>query len=134
MTRTANAKSPGTVTLVKAKNAGKIQVPATVKLADGRTYKVTVVGKKAFRARKIRKVIIGKNVKKLAAYAFAKSGCRTVILKTKLLKKASVKKCLKSSKVRKILVRAGNARTNRRVKKKYKKIFTRKNTGRKIKI
>ena len=134
VTRTANAKSPGTVTLVKAKNAGKIQVPATVKLADGRTYKVTVVGKKAFRDRKIRKVIIGKNVKKLAAYAFAKSGCRTVILKTKLLKKASVKKCLKSSKVRKILVRAGNARTNRRVKKKYKKIFTRKNTGRKIKI
>ena len=53
------------------------------------------------------------------------------MLKTKLLKKASVKKCLKSSKVRKILVRAGNARTNRRVKKKYKKIFTRKNTGRK---
>lgn len=121
--KAAGKKTYGTVTFIRAKKAKKINVPATVKLADGRQYKVTVVAKRAFKARKIRKVIIGKNVKKLAAYAFAKSPCTTVVLKTKLLKKSTVRRCFKNSKVRKIVVRTGNKKTNKIIRKRYKKIF-----------
>ena len=134
VTRVASAKKTGTVTFTRAKNGRKITVPASVKLADGRSYKVTAVGKKAFKAKKIRQVVLGKNVKKLAAYTFAGSRCSSLVMKTKLLKKAKVKGCLKSSRIKKIRIKVGKAKTNKTVRKRYKKIFTRKNAGKKVKI
>ncbi|MBR2189163.1 MAG: NEAT domain-containing protein [Eubacterium sp.] len=134
VTKAATAKTAGTVTFTKAKNAKNITVPKTVKLADGRTYKVTQIGAKAFTASKIRKVTIGANVKKIAANAFARSKAVTVVLKTKSLKKASVKGSLKNSKVKTVQVKAGSAKVNRKLVKKYKKIFTKKIAGKKVTV
>ena len=134
VTKAASGTTAGTVTFTKAKNAKKITVPDTVKLADGKTYKVTAVGAKAFTAKKIRTVTVGANVSKLAKKAFAKSRAKKLILKTKRLKKASVKGSLKSSKVKKIQVKVGTKKVNKKFVKKYKKIFTKKNAGKKATV
>ena len=133
VTKVAGAKA-GTVRLVKAKNVKSFSVPKTIKLADKKTYKVTAVGAKAFTGKKIRTVTIGVNVSKLCAKAFVGSKTRTIILKTKRLKKASVKGSLKSSKVKTIRVKVGTRAQNKKYVKKYKKILTRKNAGRKVKV
>ena len=129
VTKVAKGKKVGYVTFTKAKNAKSVTVPATVKLADKKTYKVNVVGAKAFTAKKIRTVTVGANVTKLTKNAFAKSKATKVTLKTKKLKKSSVKGSLKGSKVKTIKVKAG-----KKVVKKYKKIFTKKNAGKKVKV
>ena len=134
VTKAASGTTAGTVTFTKAKNAKKITVPDTVKLADGKTYKVTAVGAKAFTAKKIRTVTVGANVTKLAKKAFAKSKAKKVILKTKSLKKASVKGSLKGSKVKKIQVKVGAKKVNKKFAKKYKKFFTKKNAGKKATV
>ena len=121
----------GQASLVKAKNAKKVSVPATFTY-KGKQFNVTTVNSKAFKAKKIRTVVIGKNVSKISAKAFAKSKVKTVIVKTKKLKKKTVKKCLKGSKVKLIKVKVGSKKLNRRYVKKYKKIFTKKNAGRKV--
>ena len=84
-------KSKPTVMYYKAKkNAkGKVGVPATVKY-KGVTYKVVSIGSKAFANRKkVRKVIIGKNVTSIGKKAFY--NCRklkkVIIKTTKLTKK-----------------------------------------------
>ena len=76
-----------TVTFVKPLNDKNtsFNVPASVKLADGR-YKVTAIDKNAFKNnRKLKKVTIGSNVKKIEKNAFA--GCSK--LKTVNMKKAT---------------------------------------------
>ncbi len=134
VTKVATAKAQGTVTLIKAKNAKSVTVPATVKLADGKAYKVTQVNAKAFTGAKIRTVTVGKNVTKLAKNAFAKSKATKVVLKTKLLKKAGVKGCLKSSKVKTVQVKVGSKTVNKKTVKAYKKIFTKKIAGKKVTV
>jgi len=124
---------PKTVEFTKAKNSKTITVPSSIKI-EGETYTVTSVGAKAFKAKKIRSVYIGKNVKKIAKYAFSGSKATTVTIKTKLLSKARVKGCLKSSKVKTVKVKVGTKKTNKKYLKKYKSYFTKKNAGRKVKI
>ena len=134
VTKVAKGKTAGTVTFVKGKKVKSLLVPATVKI-KGDTYKVTAIGARAFTYKKIRTVTIGKNVKKISKNAFRSSGVTKVIIKTKLLTKTRVKGSLKSSKVKTILVRITKkkaTKTNRTYVKKYKKIFTKKNAGRKI--
>ncbi|MBQ9155313.1 MAG: FMN-binding protein, partial [Eubacterium sp.] len=83
----------------------------------------------------ITKIVLGKKVKKISRSAF--SSCKkvkVVVIKTKKLKKASVKGALKKSKITKIQVRVGKKSVNNAYVKKYKKIFTRKNAGRKVKV
>ena len=58
----------------------------------------------------------------------------TVDVKTKSLTKASVKNSLKGSKVKTVRVKIGNKKTNKSYVKKYKKIFTKKNAGRKVTV
>ena len=134
VTKIATAKSQGTVTLIKAKNQKKITVPGIVKLADQRKYKVTVLGSKAFRAKKIRKIIIGANVKKLTKNAFAGSRAGLLVLKTKKLTGTRVKGSLRKSKVKVIKVTVGPKKTNRSYIKKYGKIFTKRITGQKVTV
>lgn len=127
----------GEVVLKAAKNAKKVTVPAAVKLTDGKTYKVTAVNTLAFKGKgKIRTVTIGKNVKKLKKDAFKGSKVTNIILKTKkLTKKASVKNSLKGSKVKTIQVKVDSKKSvNKKYVKKYKKVFTKKNAGRKTSI
>ena len=101
-----------TVQYVKTASAAKsVTVPATVKLSNGKTYKVTSIGAKAF----------GKKVK-------------TVTVKTKNLTKKTIKKALKSSKVKTVKVKVGSKSANKKFVKKYKKIFTKANAGKKVTV
>ena len=126
--------APGEVAFKAAKNAKKVTVPAAVKLADGKTYNVTSVNAKAFKGKKIRTVTIGKNVKKIKKNAFKKSKATKMIVKSKLLKKAAVRGALKGSKIKTIQVKVGKKSLNKKYLKNYKKIFTKKNAGKKATI
>ena len=53
-----------TVAFTKAPNRKSVTVPATVTIND-KTYSVTEINAAAFKGKKIRTVIIGKNVKKI---------------------------------------------------------------------
>lgn len=96
-----------------------ITIPATIK-ADGISYKVTEVGANAFKNnKKVKKVVIGANVSKIAKKAFNKCpNLKTVVIKsTKLTKKTASKKCF--SKVNKKMV----IKVSKKSKKTYAKIF-----------
>ena len=134
VTKPATATSNGAVSFTKAKNAKNVVVPATVKLADGKVYNVTTVGAKAFTGKKIRKVTVGANVSKLAKYALKGSKATKLVVKTKKLKKASVKGSLKGSKVKTVQVKVGKKKVNKKYVKKYKKIFTKKNAGKRVAV
>ena len=78
-----------TVTFVKPMNDKNtsFNVPASVKLADGR-YKVTAIDKNAFKNnRKLKKVTIGNKVTKIGAGAFSGAkNLKAITIKSKLLK------------------------------------------------
>ena len=122
------AAGTGEVSLIKAANKKKVSVPAAVTIA-GKQYNVTEIAKKAFTGRKIRTVTIGKNVKKIRKQAFAGSKATKLIIKTKNLRKSTVKGSLKKSAIKTVQVKAGS-----KYKKSYKKIFTKKNAGKKVRI
>ncbi|MBQ6440700.1 MAG: hypothetical protein IJJ06_11400 [Mogibacterium sp.] len=121
------------VALTKAKNAKSVSVPETIKI-KGKTYKVTQIDANAFKAKKIRTVTIGKNVKVIKKNAFKGSKATKIVLKTKLLKKAKIKGCLKGSKVKMVQVRLGSKSQNKKFVKSYKKIFTKANAGKKVMV
>ena len=123
-----------TAALRKAKNVKSFKLPSTVNLADGKAYKVTQANSSSFTGSKIRQVTIGKNVRKLAKNAFKSSKSTKITLKTKLLKKSSVKGSLRKSKVKTVLVKVGSKKTNKKFVKTYRKIFTKKNAGRKVTV
>ena len=80
------------VTGLKNKTLKQIKIADTVKI-DGVTYKVTSVAAKAFKGNKnVTKIIIGKNVKKIGANAFANcKKLKKVIIYSKVLKKVGKK-------------------------------------------
>lgn len=134
ITKVASASAQGTVTLTRAKNVKSFAVPKTVRLSDKKLYKVTVTAAGAFKAAKLRTVTVGANVNKLAKNSFAKSKAVKVILKTKKLTTKNIKGCFRSSKIRTVKVSVGTKKMNRTYVKKYRKIFTKKNTGRSVTV
>lgn len=81
-------------------------------------------------------IVLGSKVKKIRSKAFRKYTNVTVLeVKTKKLTKKSVKNSLKRSKIKTVRVKVSKkAKTNKKYVKKYKKIFTKKNAGKKVKI
>lgn len=134
VTKVATAKAKGTVTFTKSKNAKTVTVPNTVKLKDGKIYNVNVVAAKAFTPTKVRTVNIGANVATLKAYALKGSKATKVVLKTKKLKKTTVKKSLSGSKVKYVVVKVGTKAANKTYVTKYKKFFTKANAGKKVTV
>ena len=134
VTKAALSGKAGKATLIQAANKKHLIVPSRVRLADGGNYIVTVVGKGAFKAGKIRKVTISSEVKKLASGAFAGSRVVKLVLKTRKLTRSRVKGSLKASKIKMVLVRAAKGRKNKRIIKKYKKWFVRSVAGKKVKV
>lgn len=123
-----------TADFTKANNKKTITVPDIVKI-NGKSYKVTQISANAFKGKNIRTVTIGKNVKKIKQNAFKGSKVTKLIIKTKkLTNKASVKGSLKGSKVKTVQVKVGKKSVNKKYVKKYKKVFTKKNAGRKITV
>lgn len=134
VTKVPGAKTAGAVTFTKAKNAKAVTVPAAVTLPDGKKYNVTAVGSKAFTGKKIRAVTVGAKVAKLAKGAFKSSKATKLVLKTKKLKKAKVKGCLKGSKIKAVKVKVGSSKANKKYKKKYKKLFVKAVAGKKVRV
>ena len=103
----------------------KITIPDTVKI-NNHTYKVTQIQKNAFKGAKgATKVVLGKNVGKIKANAFAKSKVTKVVVKKDKMGKKYVKGAFKGSKVK--VVKTPNAKV-------YKKIFTKKIVGKKVTV
>lgn len=108
------------VSLIKAnKKAKRVTIPAVIKV-NGVTYKVTSIGAKAFNGnKKLTKVTIGTNIKKISNNAFFK--CRSlkmVNIKSVLLtKKTANKKAFKGTNKKMVI------KVPKKVKKAYVKIF-----------
>ena len=101
------------------KNAKSVTIPAVIKV-KGVTYKVTSIGAKAFNGnKKLTKVTIGINIKKISNNAFYK--CRSlkmVTIKSVLLtKKTANKKAFKGVNKKMVI------KVPKKVKKVYVKIF-----------
>ena len=92
---TKSAAKGGTVTLVKRNNKKTaFTVPATVKSANGKyTFKVTAIANKAFKGdKKLKKVVIGKNVQTIGKSAFEKAtNLKSITIKSTSLKKVGKK-------------------------------------------
>lgn len=101
------------------KNAKSVTIPAVIKV-KGVTYKVTSIGAKAFNgSKKLTKVTIGANIKKISNNAFFKcKSLKTVTIKSVLLtKKTANKKAFKGIS-RKMVIKVP-----KKMKKVYVKIF-----------
>lgn len=98
---TSASQEKPTVEYIAAKNkkASEIQIPDSVTV-NGITYKVTAVAKKAFSGnKKVKKIMIGKNVTSIGKNAFADcKNLKTIVVKsTKLTKKSIAKNVLKGT-------------------------------------
>lgn len=100
-----------TAEFTKAVNKKSATVPATVSV-NGVTLTVTKIAPNAFKGTKV----------------------KTLTVKSKALTKASVKNSLKGSKIKTVKVKVGSKKENKKYVKKYKKIFTKKNAGKKVKV
>lgn len=103
---------------LRKKSLKKIRIKNTIKF-NGKKYKITSIGKNAFKDnKKIKSVTIGKNVTKIGSKAFF--GCKKlkkVVIKSKKLKKIGKKAFkIKAGKSIKVSV-------PKKMKKKYKKLF-----------
>ena len=126
----ADSKNPEVAYQKAAVTKGTVIVPDTVEV-NGTTYKVTSIEKKAFgTGKKIKTIILGKNVKTIKKDAFA--GCKTlrkIIVKTKkLTKKTVAEKAFRG--VRK------NVRiiVPKKKKQAYKKLFYQRGLNKKVRI
>ena len=113
-------KAGAEVSLIKTnKKAKRMTIPAVIKV-NGVTYKVTSIGAKAFNgSKKLTKVTIGTNIKKISNNAFFKcKSLKTVTIKSVLLtKKTANKKAFKGIS-RKMVIKVP-----KKMKKAYVKMF-----------
>ena len=113
-------KAGAEVSLIKAnKKAKNVTIPAVIK-AKGVTYKVTSIGTKAFNGnKKLTKVTVGTNIKKLSNNAFYKcKSLKMVTIKSVLLtKKTASKKAFKGVGKKMVI------KVPKKMKKAYVKIF-----------
>ena len=117
---------------------------AKVKSVTTVTVNVATVDKKAINkainnaggsSQYVTKVVLGKKVKKIKKNTFKTfKNVKTIEVKSKKLKKSSVKKSLAGSKVKTVKIKVGKKSANKKYVKKYKKIFTKKNAGKKVAV
>lgn len=131
---TSNVKGAVEVSYVAPAKTNKksYTVPATVKLSDGRAAKVTSIAPKAFaKCKKMTKLTVGKNVKKIGANAC--KGCKKlkkIVIKTSLLKMNTVGKNAFGG-----INKKATAKVPKKVLKSYKKILKKRGMkGKKQKI
>ena len=113
-------KAGAEVSLIKTnKNAKSVTIPAVIKV-KGVTYKVTSIGAKAFNgSKKLTKVTIGANIKKISNNAFFKcKSLKMVTIKSVLLtKKTANKKAFKGVNKKMVI------KVPKKMKKAYVKMF-----------
>lgn len=113
-------KAGAEVSLIKTnKKAKRVTIPAVIKV-NGVTYKVTSIGAKAFNGnKKLTKVTIGTNIKKISNNAFFKcKSLKTVTIKSVLLTKKTASKRAFKGISRKMVMKVP-----KKMKKVYVKIF-----------
>lgn len=104
-----------------------VSIPSSIKYR-GYTYKVTSVSKKAFRgASNAGRVNLGANVASLSKAALGGSNAKVLKVSSKKLSKKKVRGCLSGSKVVQVKVPKSKV-------KAYKKIFTKKNCGKSVRV
>ena len=127
VTKAATAKKAGTLAIVGLSKAGKkassLSAPATAKI-NGCSYKVTSIGKNAFKGANAKTITLGKNIKSIPAGAFA--NCKklsTLKVKAKLTKvaKKAFKGCKKTIKVKGASKKVTKANVKKLKKSGYKK-------------
>lgn len=127
VTKAATAKKAGTLAIVGLSKAGKkassLSAPATAKI-NGYSYKVTSIGKNAFKGANAKTITLGKNIKSIPAGAFA--NCKklsTLKVKAKLTKvaKKAFKGCKKTIKVKGASKKVTKANVKKLKKSGYKK-------------
>ncbi len=108
-------KAKGTVSVIKHKKAAGVTIPQTIKW-NTYTFRVTEISANAFsKDQKLKKVVIGKNIKKIGKNAF--KGCKN-------LKKITIKtKSLKAGTVGKNALRGCNAKFQVKVPKGKKTLY-----------
>jgi len=126
--------SKKTVCLYKSTSKKKSYTPPASVVIANTKYKVTGIYQAAFQGTNATKVTLGKYIKTLEPWAFRGSKIRTIELKTKKLTTKSVRSSLMQCKVRTIKVNVGTKKQNKAYVKKYRKIFTKKNAGKKITV
>lgn len=93
----------------------------------------TALKKSGVKPASVKTIILSKKVKKIKPSAFKNfKNAKTLVIKTKSLKKASVKNSLKGSAVTKITVQPATGKS--KALKAYKKIFTKANAGKSVKM
>jgi subtilisin family serine protease len=118
---TVEKKAVKTVT-VNTKTVSAAAVRKAIKKAGGTAADVS-------------KIVLGKRVRKIRKNAFKGTKAKTLVVKTKKLKKKSVKGSLKGSKIKTVKIQVSKKKAiNKKYKKKYRKIFTKKNAGRKVRV
>lgn len=109
------------------KNPKTVTIPATIKI-NGTSYKVTSIGKKAFTKKtSLKKVTIGKNIKKIGRKAFykCKNLCYINVKSVKITAKNTGKAAFKG------IYGKTRVKTSKSVKNKYYKIFVQKGMSKK---
>ena len=79
-------------------------------------------------------IVLGKKVRKISKGAFKGTSVRTLVVKSRKLSRRSVRGSLKGSRIKTVKIKAGGKKINKKYVKKYRKIFTKKNAGRKVRI
>ena len=123
-----------TAALTASANARSVSVPDSVSIG-GKTFRVIRINAGAFTGSKIRTVCVGRNVRTIKKHAFRGSKATKLIVRTRKLTKKSVKGSLKGSGIRTVKVKVRKKKSvNKKYIKKYKKIFTKKNAGKKVTV
>ena len=116
------------------------KVPVTTVTVNAKTVSAKAIDKAVAKAgaskEDITTIILGKKVKKIKKGAFKQyRNAKTLVVKTKKLKKSKVKKSLKGSAIQTVKVQVGKkAKVNKKYVKKYRKIFRKKNSGKKVRV
>lgn len=113
-------KAGAEVSLIKTnKKAKRVTIPAVIKVNEV-TYKVTSIGAKAFNgSKKLSKVTVGTNIKKISNNAFFKcKSLKTVTIKSVLLTKKTASKRAFKGISRKMVIKVP-----KKMKKAYVKMF-----------
>ena len=110
--------------------ADKVNVPDTV-ISEGVTYKVTALGKNAFKGcKKIKHITVGSNIAKLGKTIFTKcTKLKGIEFKTGRLTKKSIAAGAFKGVSKKVIIKVP-----KEMKKNYIKFFRAKGLGKKVKV
>ncbi len=111
-----------------------VELTVNAKTVSAKTLNAAIA-KAGVSADSVTTITLGKKVKKIKKGAFKNfRNANTLVVKSKKLTRARVKGSLKGSSITKVKVNVGKKKTNKKYVKRYKRIFTKKNCGKKVRV